>query len=322
MNTNGVNITHKRRMVIVLQLSVLVFILVGLFGSLAFGPAEGTGEEIDLDTVAITKPATEEWEQLSKTEVRAKAAYVYDVSTGEVIFEKNGDQLLPLASITKLMTSMLSYELLEYSENGSINSRALQQSGSTGFSEGEVISLRNLNRLALISSSNDAAYAIAATVGSTLGSSDPAAQFVAGMNIRAEEIGLDSLLFKNPTGLDVSETEPGAVGSAKDVSLLLSYILKNYPEIVEPTQLSSARVYSESGGFHDVENTNEALYAIPNLVASKTGYTDLAGGNLTIAFDAGFGRTVIVTVLGSTRNERFSDALRIVNAVRSDIKSQ
>lgn len=322
MNTYGTNLTHKRRMVIILQLGVLLFILIGLFGSLAFTPTEIATDEIDLDTVAITKPATKEWEQLTKTEVRARAAYVYDISTGEVIFEKNGNQQLPLASITKLMTSMLSYELLEYSENGVINSRALRQSGNSGFTEGEIISLRNLNRLALIASSNDAAYALADTVGESLGGADPAAQFVAGMNIRAEEIGLDSLLFKNPTGLDVSETEPGAVGSAKDVSLLLAYMLENYPEILEPTQLSAARVFSESGGFHDVQNTNDALYAIPDLVASKTGFTDLAGGNLTIAFDAGFGRTVVVTVLGSTRNERFTDALRIVDAIKTDIKTQ
>lgn len=319
MNTN---LTHKRRMVILLQLGVLLFILTGLFSGVLFGPATQTQDEIDLDSIAVTRPATAEWEQLAKTEVRARAAFVYDVNKQEVLFEKNAESVLPLASITKLMTSMLSYELLEESSKSPITRRALQQSGSTGFSEGEVLSLKNLNRLTLISSSNDAAYALAAAVGEKLGNKDPAAQFVAGMNIRAEEIGLDSLSFKNPTGLDVSDTEPGAIGSAKDVSLLLSYILKNYPEILEPTQLYAARVYTETGEFHDVENTNEVLYAIPNLLASKTGYTDLAGGNLTVAFDAGFDRPIIITVLGSTREERFSDVVRIVKAIQSDLKEK
>ncbi len=141
------------------------------------------------------------------------------------------------------------------------------------------------------------------------------------MNIRAEEIGLDTLEFKNPTGLDVSESEAGAVGSAADVSQLLAYILENHAEILEPSQLSAARIFNDRGSYVDVENTNQVLYAVPNLLASKTGYTDLAGGNLTIAFDAGFDRPIIVTVLGSTRQERFTDVLALVNSIRADLAS-
>ena len=316
------NLTHRRRVVILLQLGVLLFILAGLFGGLLFSPAQSNLEAINLEQVAVTKPATEKWEHLTKTEVRAKAAFVYDIQSQEVLYEKNADKPLPLASITKLMTSMLSYELLEESTISTINEKALRQSGSVGFSDGETISLRNLNQLALISSSNDAAYALAAGVGEKLGNEDPAAQFVAGMNIRAREIGLDSLEFKNPTGLDISTTEPGAMGSAKDTSLLLSFILKNYPGLLESTTQNVARVYSEDGNYHDVENTNNALYAIPNLLASKTGYTDLAGGNLTVAFDAGFNRPIIITVLGSTREERFTDVIRIIEAIKTDLKTQ
>ena len=86
--------------------------------------------------------------------------------------------------------------------------------------------------------------------------------------------------------------------------------------------MAAARVYSDSGNYHDAQNTNDALYLIPNLLASKTGYTDLAGGNLTIAYDAGFNRPIIVTVLGSTQQERFSDVVRLVEAVQSDLKNQ
>ena len=99
----------------------------------------------------------------------------------------------------------------------------------------------------------------------------------------------------------------------------MEYILINYPEILEPTRKSAARVYNSNGDYHDMENTNEIIYAIPNLLGSKTGYTDLAGGNLTIAFDAGLDRPIVVTVLGSTRDERFSDVLRLVTAVKENI---
>ncbi len=316
------SVTHKRRVAIVVQLGILVMILGGLFGQLAYTRNDNTDDSIDLESVAVVKPATEKWEHLSQTQVRARAAFVYDVNNEQVLYEKNASQTLPIASITKLMTSMLSYELIDQSESGEVSLDALRQNGISGLEEGEKISLKDLSQLALIGSSNDAAYALASSVGSYLGSNNATAQFVAGMNIRAEELQLDSLEFKNPTGLDLSPTEPGAVGSARDVSLLLAHIVSNYPEIVAPTQLAAARVYSGTGQYHDAENTNDALYLIPNLLASKTGYTDLAGGNLTVAFDAGFNRPIVITVLGSTRDERFSDVVRIVRALEADIANQ
>jgi D-alanyl-D-alanine carboxypeptidase (penicillin-binding protein 5/6) len=198
------------------------------------------------------------------------------------------------------MTALLAYELTDPQKAAVISSRALGQDGSSGLSEGEQLTIKELNKLALVASSNDAAFALGAAVGALLGDKDPTTQFVAGMNVKADELKLSSLKFKNTTGLDLSPTEPGAVGSAKDISFLMEYILKN-------------------GDYHDIENTNEILYAIPNLLGSKTGYTDLAGGNLTIAFDAGMNRPIVVTVLGSTREERFSDVLRLVHAVQRNI---
>lgn len=316
------NIIHKQRVVIAFQLGVLLFVLIGLFGQIAFTSRNTPNNSVDLSSVAVTKPAEQKWEQLTKTEVRARAAYVYDVNSGEVLFEKNATEPLPIASITKLMTSMLSYELVDQKETGEVSINALRQSGSSGLAEGEALTIRDLNELALVSSSNDAAFTIAATVGAYLGPNDPAAQFVAGMNLRAEELGLNTMKFKNPTGLDLSPTEPGAVGSAKDVSLLLSYLIKSYPTVIEPSTEPVARVYSANGIYHDAENTNDILYRIPNLIASKTGYTDLAGGNLTIAYDAGFNRPIVITVLGSTRQERFSDVIRLVEAISSDLEQQ
>ena len=312
------NTARDRKIVIALQLSVLVFILIGLLGS-ALIPEPKPEVTVNLDEVMVTKPVPSA-ENFADLTLQAGAVYVWDVKQERVLFEKNADKALPLASITKLMTSLLAYELVSESKPTKISQQALNQDGSTGFVEGEELTLENLNRLALISSSNDAAFALAASVGAALGDKDPAGQFVAGMNLRARELGLDSLEFKNPTGLDVSLTEPGATGSAADVSRLVAYILDQYPELVEPTQDGGARVYSESGQVHDVDNTNQVLYMIPNLLASKTGYTDLAGGNLTIAYDAGFNRPVVITVLGSTYSGRFSDVLALVKAVNKQVQ--
>jgi D-alanyl-D-alanine carboxypeptidase (penicillin-binding protein 5/6) len=258
-------------------------------------------------------------QKLSEVEVRGRGAYVWDVKTKRPLYAKNKDKALPLASITKLMTSLLAYELVTADADVKLSFRAVSQEGGGGLAAGEDFSMGQLNKLALISSSNDAAYALGANAGALLGDQDPSRQFVAGMNLKAEELELNTLEFKNTTGLDLSPSEPGAIGSAKDVSYLMEYILQNYPELIESTTLGGARIYNSQGEYHDIENTNEVIYAIPNLLGSKTGYTDLAGGNLTVAFDAGMDRPIIVTVLGSTREERFSDVLRLVNAVRADI---
>jgi D-alanyl-D-alanine carboxypeptidase len=74
------------------------------------------------------------------------------------------------------------------------------------------------------------------------------------------------------------------------MAFLMEYIVKNEPDILTFTREDAARVYSQTGGFHDAENTNDYIDEIPGLIGSKTGYTDLAGGNLVVAFDAGLNR--------------------------------
>jgi D-alanyl-D-alanine carboxypeptidase len=319
------SILSQRRLVIVFQLGILLFILGGLFSAVLVDKKQTANVQstVNLEDAPLTKsPDADMPKKLSDVTVRGKAAYVFDVKAKKALYSKDEDAALPLASITKLMTALLAYELVSADTGVKLSARAVSQEGGDGLTTGEDFTMEQLNRLALISSSNDAAFALGASAGALLGDQDPARQFVEGMNIKADELDLKSLEFKNTTGLDLSASEPGAVGSAKDVSYLMAYILENYPELIESTTLGGARIYNSQGEYHDVENTNEVLYAIPNLLGSKTGYTDLAGGNLTIAFDAGLNRPIIVTVLGSTREERFSDVLRLVNAVRADISEQ
>jgi D-alanyl-D-alanine carboxypeptidase len=168
----------------------------------------------------------------------------------------------------------------------------------------------------MLASSNDAAFALAAAVGSIIDKSNPNQTFVNAMNIRAEELGLNNFKFFNPTGLDIDSTQAGAFGTAREVTFLMEYILENYPNILEPSTFTATRVYNETGSYHSAENTNPIVTQIPNLLGSKTGYTDIAGGNLTIAFDAGYNRPIIITVLGSSFDGRFSDVKKLVDAVK------
>lgn len=260
--------------------------------------------------------------KIDSINLTAEAAYVFDVVGQRVLYEENADEVLPLASITKLMTALVAYELVPDDTLVTITDAAAAQQSGGGFAAGETFEVKELADYALISSFNSASYALAITVGKLLGDEEPLAQFVAAMNIKAEELNLQSLEYKNPTGLDISLTEAGAYGNARDISFLMEYILVNYPQILTPTVTPYTRLFNQAGDFHEAYNTNNALSEIPNLLGSKTGYTDLAGGNLTIAFDAGYNRPIIVTVLGSTRNERFADVKKIVSEVQKSMSNQ
>jgi serine-type D-Ala-D-Ala carboxypeptidase (penicillin-binding protein 5/6) len=314
----------KNRFPIVAQLGLLGIVLLLLFGA-ALLPNKEPEAEQSVQTITQTPepqpiPATPQ--KIEYVELRADAAYVFDVRGQRALYSKNADEALPLASITKLMTALLAYELVEDTAKATVPLAAIRQEGYSGLSAGEQLQAQNLRNLALVSSSNDAAYALAANVGQLLGERDSVSQFVQGMNIRAQELELNTLKFWNTTGLDVSDSQPGAIGSAKDVSFLMEYIIEHYPEIIAPTQETATRIYNTAGAYHEVNNTNAVAMEIPNMIGSKTGYTDLAGGNLTIAFDLGLNRPIIITVLGSTRDQRFTDVLALVKAVQDTVGTE
>lgn len=302
---------------VVLQFCVLLLLLTGVFGGLLVMSEQNSSVAEDSAStlrqseayMAALQPASvsDALRPFAEPNITAASAVVLDATTGEMLYEKNADDVRPLASITKVMTALVAHELQETSVNTAVPVDAVRQSGNSGLLPGEQFALKDLLSLALAASSNDAAYAVAGSVGQLLGEGNSIAQFVRAMNVRAEELQLETISFLNPTGLDVSANEPGAVGSAHDVSQLMAYIVTNHPQILEDTTQSVGHVYNTQGQYHTVSNTNELVTTVPNILASKTGYTDLAGGNLTIAVDVGFARPVIITVLGSTREGRFAD---------------
>ena len=132
------------------------------------------------------------------------------------------------------------------------------------------------------------------------------------MNRTANELKLRDLHFFNETGLDLGDASAGAYGSAHDVAKLLAYITKEAPEILEATRYDSMEFTSLENLPHVATNTNIIARLIPGLIGSKTGFTDLAGGNLAITFDAGLGYPIVVVVLGSTIDDRFTDTEALV----------
>lgn len=312
--------TAPERFPVVRGLMILGLILTALFGSIVVPKTLSylhLAKEEAPQLVPLPEPAAvvATRDPFADISLRAKSVYVWDVAAKKPLYEKNADAVWPLASITKLMTTLLSYELVEDDTAVTISPRAAaQQSGGT-LTAGETFKAKQLADFALVSSYNSAAYTLADSVGALLGTGDPVTLFVEAMNIKADELGLSSLEFHNPTGLDISSTEAGAYGNAHDVSRLVEYIYEQYPEILIPTITPRTRIYNTAGGYHESDNTNDIITDIPNLLGSKTGYTDLAGGNLTIIFDTGFNRPIVITVLGSTHSERFTDMKKLIAAV-------
>lgn len=254
----------------------------------------------------------------------AEAAFVYDIQTDTVLYQKKAEVPVALASVTKLMLALVVAEVLRPDDIVTISSSALSQEGDSGFSDGEAWYMEDLLDLTLIASSNDGAYALGEAAGTRLNALYPGSPTgvdatIWRMNQKAQELGLTQTYFLSTNGLDASLNMAGAYGSARDMGLLLSHALQYDLDTISGTTRLRRTFSSLDGTPYTVSNTNDTLGDIPGLIAGKTGYTDLAGGNLVIAFDASIGRPVVVVVLGSTRDARFSDVERLVDAARETI---
>jgi D-alanyl-D-alanine carboxypeptidase (penicillin-binding protein 5/6) len=138
--------------------------------------------------------------------------------------------------------------------------------------------------------------------------------FVRLMNAKALELDLKNTYFWNETGLDESVGKGGAYGTTHDFAMLLEYIMMQKPGLMEATQETQTVLTSLDNHQHLAKNTNLIAKEIPGLLASKTGYTDIAGGNLAFVFDPEIGRPIIVTILGSSALGRFEDAKILIVA--------
>ncbi len=297
---------------IIRPLAALVLIIVGAAGVWLFiGNLPEKKDSAAKEEVSLTSP-------FDNVYITAKAAYVYDARTKEVLYAKNEDLRLPLASVTKAMTALVAKEESAPDKVIVVGSDALSVTGDSGLYKGERWSLKDLLDFSLTSSSNDGMQAIANSLGAlnqlSATPEERGEDFVRQMNKKAEELSMKNTYFFNPTGLDESVIQGGAYGTAKDITVLFDYILRYYPSLLEATKNREITVNSLDNLVHTAENTDSNVSEIPGIKASKTGFTDIAGGNLVVAFDPELGRPIIITVLGSTAEDRFTDVLTLVKA--------
>lgn len=308
------SVPHRERLLGALTL--------GLIGIAAFLFAYSYFQNIAPQT-SQTAAAAQEPSAFDSLVIQGDAAIVIDLNSGKVLYEKNADTQLPLASLTKIPLALAVSEVLDPDEVITIPYDTALTEGGQRLVHGEQWKVRDVLHFTLIASSNEGAEILAdfadAELHSMYASSTSGSAALWRMNDLAKSLGLSHTYFLNVSGLDESLTQSGSYGSARDMAKLFAYAATARPEIFAGTTKDGLLLSPEAGTATTAYNTNEALGQIPGLIMGKTGFTDLAGGNLGIVFDAGLSQPVVAVVLGSTREARFSDMKALVRAALADI---
>lgn len=246
-------------------------------------------------------------EQTEGLHLQAKSALLMEYETGKVLYEQNADERLPPASITKIMTLLLVMEALDegkitLTETVTTSETAASMGGSQIFLEvGEQMSVQDMLKSVVIASANDAAAALAEHIAGSLDA------FVAAMNRRASELGMENTNFENTNGLD--DTTVAHYTSARDVAVM-SRALMSHPLILE---YSSVWMDSVRDGSFGLTNTNRLVRFYPGATGLKTGSTAKAGFCISATAKRD-GMHLIAVIMGSpTRDIRNEEAKKLLD---------
>ena len=241
-----------------------------------------------LALVALLAPPAPSWAASSPPETRAKAVLVA-TGSGDILYARGADRRLPMASITKLMTALLTLEQARPDAVVTIRGGAPSVGESTfNLRIGERLRVRDLLIAALVQSANDAAYALANYVGH-----GKVGAFIHRMNTRARELGLKHTHYTRPDGLDAHSN----FSSARDILALARVDMEN-PLF--------RRIVRRRGGVvagRQLYAWNDLLKSYPGAIGVKTGHTDRAGW-CEVAAAQRDGTRVYAVVLGSPSRAR------------------
>jgi D-alanyl-D-alanine carboxypeptidase/D-alanyl-D-alanine carboxypeptidase (penicillin-binding protein 5/6) len=219
--------------------------------------------------------------------VSAKACVLMDAQSGAVLYARNADEKRPMASTTKIMTTLLTLESGDLDSEFVVDSDAIRVEGSSmGLRAGDAVTKRVLCAGMLLPSGNDAANAAAVAVAGSI----PA--FLTLMNKRAAEIGMTRTCFATPSGLDAE----GHGASARDMALLAREALKNDDFAAICRQKSMRVMFGNPPYARTLYNTNKLLGRDETVIGMKTGFTDAAGRCLVSACERSGRRLICVTL--------------------------
>ena len=236
----------------------------------------------------------------------SRAALLMEKTTGQILFAQNEHEALEPASVTKIMTLLLTMDAIDsgalsYDDVVTVSANAAGMGGSQVFlAEGEKITVEDLLKSVCVSSGNDAAVALAEKV------SGVTELFVEQMNNRAKGLGMDDTHFVNCTGL----TAKGHVTSAYDIALMSRELLTRHPDIRRFTTIWTDTI---RGGAFGLANTNKLIRFYDGATGLKTGYTASAGYCISATAERESMELIAVIMKGETADKRNTDAKALLN---------
>ena len=249
-------------------------------------------------------------------ETKAKQAYLIDVLSGKVLLKKNENERISPASITKIMTTIVAFDLikkgeLKLDEKIRISKKAWRMS-SKGYSSmfimpGDKVSVENLLKGIIVVSGNDACVALAQGIAGT------EEEFVNMMNSMAERIGLLNTKFANSSGLYSEDN----YSTAADIAKMSIYLINNFPKLYEYYKIKKFK-WDRTGGAPITQgNRNPILYKDMGGDGLKTGHLDDSGYSLaaTVKKDE---RRILSVISGLTsKNERSRETVRLISYAKN-----
>lgn len=293
---------------------IFTFVFVLVMSQFAYQPGEAVAESDNLG-------------------LKAEAAIIIDGETGQIVYEKNADKVLGIASMSKMMTE---YIIMESIENGKISwdqkvkinkyvhdlSKAPNLS-NVGLTEGEDYTVKELYQAMAVYSGNAATVALAQLV------SGSEKSFVKLMNEKAKELGLKNHKFVNASGLNNSDLlgqypsgdeDDENIMTAKDTALLAYRLINDYPEVLKIASIPKLK-------FRDGKEYPNFNWMLPGLIFEykgvdglKTGSTDFAGYGHTGTVIQDGQRYITVVMKSTNKNERFADSTKLMNYAYATFK--
>ena len=244
--------------------------------------------------------------QAVELDLEAPSALLMEKTTGQILYAKNEHQKLEPASVTKVMTLLLTMEAIDrgaiaYDDVVTVSAYAASMGGSNVYlAEGEKITVEDLLKAVCVASGNDASVALAEHV------SGVTELFVAEMNNRARELGMTDTHFVNCHGLPAE----GHVSSAADIAVMSRELILNHPEL---RRFTTIWMDSLRDGAFELANTNKLIRFYDGATGLKTGSTSSAGYCISATAERDGMELIAVVLKGGTSQQRFEDAKTMLN---------
>lgn len=277
----------------------------------AGGELPGGGQEAGQTQQQSTKQAAQQEAEQEELRLYAKAALLLDASNNRVLYEKNGYEVMPMASTTKIMTAILALEYGNLEDEVTISKKAASMPKvHLGMREGEVYKLKDLLFSLMLESHNDSAVAIAEHIG---GSTEGFAKM---MNQKARDLGCENTWFITPNGLDAAQGDKIHSTTAYDLAKIAAYGIQNDLFVALIGTKSYQFSELQSGRSFAVYNKDQFLGMMDGAIGIKTGFTNQAGYCFVGAVKKD-DRTLVSVVLASGwpphKNYKWADTRALMN---------